>query len=161
MPATVQVQAFSRANLTPVDTHGGRSILAYIYRQHPALPKCPQRAESNMSEMKQIQAEDVDGVKVVRFVQERILDEADIQQLGEELYSFGEESALLLNFSDVRFLSSAALGKLIKLDKKIKQGGGKLVLSNIRPEIEEIFSITRLDRLFVIKESQDEGLAAF
>lgn len=114
-----------------------------------------------MSEMKQIQAEDVDGVKVVRFIQERILDEADIQQLGEELYSFGEESALLLNFSEVRFLSSAALGKLIKLDKKIKQGGGKLVLSNIRPEIEEIFSITRLDRLFVIKESQDEGLAAF
>lgn len=114
-----------------------------------------------MSEPKQIRVEEVDGVSVIRFVQERILDEADIQQLGEELYALGNTSALLLNFDDVKFLSSAALGKLIKLDKKVKENNGKMILSNIRPEIYDVFTITRLDKLFVIKDTQQEALADF
>ena len=35
----------------------------------------------------------------------------------------------MLNFEEVGFLSSAALGKLIKLDKTVKRHGGKLKLA--------------------------------
>jgi anti-sigma B factor antagonist len=68
---------------------------------------------------------------------------------------------LLLNFSSVEFLSSAALGKLITLDKRVKAHGGLLKLSNIRPEIFEVFAITKLNRLFDIKEDEADALAAF
>ena len=64
-------------------------------------------------------------------------------------------------FSDVEFLSSAALGKLITLDKKVKMAGGKLKLSNIRPEIYEVFAITRLNKLFTIYDDEGEAVAAF
>ena len=114
-----------------------------------------------MSDTQQINIEDINDVSVVRFVQERIIDESDIQQLGEELYSLATNSAILLNFEDVKFLSSAALGKLIKLDKKVKENNGKLVMSNIRPEIYDVFTITRLHKVFVIADSQDDALAGF
>ena len=53
------------------------------------------------------------------------------------------------------------LGKLITLEKKVKAHGGKLKLSNIRPEIYEVFAITKLNKLFEIKDDEAEALAAF
>ena len=70
-------------------------------------------------------------------------------------------AAVLLNFTNVDFLSSAALGKLITLDKKVKADSGKLKLSNIRPEIYDVFAITKLNRLLDIKDDEAAALAAF
>ncbi|MCE9553388.1 MAG: STAS domain-containing protein [Planctomycetes bacterium] len=106
----------------------------------------------------------VADVSIVNFVDRKILDEANIQELGRELFHLVEEEQrkkLLLNFSNVEFLSSAALGKLITLDKKVKKQNGKLKLSNIRPEIYEVFAITRLNKLFDIKDDEADALAAF
>jgi len=103
-------------------------------------------------------------VTVVRFIDKKILDEANIQEMGEELFRLVEKEnrkLLVLNFASVEFLSSAALGKLITLDKKVKAHGGRLKLSNIRPEIREVFTITRLDKLLDIKDNEADALAAF
>ena len=67
----------------------------------------------------------------------------------------------MLNFSSVEFLSSAALGKLITLDKKVKVHNSKLKLSNIRPEIYEVFAITKLNKLFDIYDNEADALTAF
>ncbi len=111
-----------------------------------------------------LEVSEVGDVTVVRFIDRKILDEATIQELGHELFNLVEEenrSKLLLNFSAVEFLSSAALGKLITLDKKVKAHGGKLKLANIRPEIYEVFAITKLNKLFEIKDDEADALAAF
>ena len=68
---------------------------------------------------------------------------------------------LILDFSDVQSISSAALGKLITLDKKVKAHGGTLRLSNIRPEIYEVFAITKLNKLFDIRDDEANALHAF
>ncbi len=117
-----------------------------------------------MAGHRRLQVTEVGEVTVVRFVDRKILDEANIQELGQELFKLVEEDRrknLLLNFSSVEFLSSAALGKLITLDKKIKSHGGKLKLSNIRPEIYEVFAITKLNKLFDIKDDEADALAVF
>lgn len=111
-----------------------------------------------------LEVSEVGDVTVVRFVDRKILDEATIQELGHELFNLVEEdnrSKILLNFTSVEFLSSAALGKLITLDKKVKAHGGKLKLANIRPEIYEVFAITKLNKLFDIKDDEADALAAF
>lgn len=113
---------------------------------------------------RRLELSDVGDVTVVRFVDRKILDEANIQELGVELFRLVEDDhrqKLLLNFSTVEFLSSAALGKLITLDKKVKAHGGKLKLSNIRPEIYEVFAITKLNKLFDIKDDEADALVAF
>ena len=107
---------------------------------------------------------EVGDVVVVRFLDQKIIEDVNIQELGQELFRLVEVDdckKLLLNFSSVDFLSSAALGKLITLDKKAKKNGCVLKLSNIRPEIYEVFAITRLNRLFDIKDHEADALAAF
>jgi anti-anti-sigma factor len=118
----------------------------------------------SMAVHRRLQLTPVGDVTVVRFVDRKILDEANIQELGQELFHLVEDEKcqnLLLNFSSVEFLSSAALGKLITLDKKVKSHGGKLKLSNIRPEIYEVFAITKLNKLFDIKDDEADALASF
>lgn len=117
-----------------------------------------------MSVNRRLSVSEVGDVTVVRFVDRRILDEANIQEMGHELFQLVEEQGkkqLLLNFSGVEFLSSAALGKLITLDKRVKAHSGKLMLSNIRPEIYEVFKITRLNTTLDIKDDEADALAAF
>jgi anti-anti-sigma factor len=117
-----------------------------------------------MAPHRRLQLTEVGDVSVIRFVDRKILDEANIQELGQELFQLIEEDErknLLLNFSSVEFLSSAALGKLITLDKKVKAHSGKLKLSNIRPEIYEVFAITKLNKLFDIKDDEADALASF
>ena len=104
------------------------------------------------------------NVTVVGFVDQKILDEANIQQLGEELNalaSSGDHPNLLLNFENVEFLSSAALGKLISLKKKAAKSNTQLKLCGIRHEIFEVFKITNLDRVFDISDTYEDALAKF
>jgi anti-sigma B factor antagonist len=58
-------------------------------------------------------------------------------------------------------LSSAALGKLITLDRKVKAAKGRLKMSNIRPEIFEVFQITKLNKVFDIRTDEVEAISAF
>ncbi len=117
-----------------------------------------------MAEYRRVEVNEVGEVTVVRFRDQKIIEDINIQELGHELFRLVEEDnreKLLLNFSAVDFLSSAALGKLITLDKKVKAHGGVLKLSNIRPEIYEVFAITKLNRLFDIKDDEADALADF
>ncbi len=117
-----------------------------------------------MPDYRHIEVNEVGDVTVVRFRDRKLIEDIRIQELGQELFALAASAAcekLLLNFSYVEFLSSSALGKLITLDKKIKAAGGALKLSNIRPEIYEVFTITKLDRLFDIRDDEADALAAF
>jgi anti-sigma B factor antagonist len=117
-----------------------------------------------MAVHRRLEVAEVGDVTVVRFVDRKILDESNIQDMGQELFQLVEEqkrNKLLLNFTSVDFLSSAALGKLITLDKKVKAHGGKLKLSNIQPDIYEVFAITKLNKLFDIRDDEATALAAF
>jgi anti-sigma B factor antagonist len=117
-----------------------------------------------MTAYRRLEINEIGDVTVVRFRDHKIVEDVNIQELGNEMFQLIEadnRDKLLLNFSEVEFLSSAALGKLITLNKKMKAHGGALKFSNIRPEIYEVFAITRLNRLFDIKDDEAEALAAF
>jgi len=107
---------------------------------------------------------EVDDVAVVYFRDQRITDEMRIQEWGRELLRLVEAEGrrkLVLNFANVSFLSSAAIGKLLLLDKRLKPHGGQLQFCSIRPEIFEVFAIAKLDRHFTIHPEEADALAAF
>ena len=104
------------------------------------------------------------GITVVTFIERKILEAAHILELGEELLQLVEKDDnkdLLLDFSSVEFLSSAALNKLIILDKKVKSKSGQLKLCNMMPEIREVFVITRLNQLFDIVDTREKAMEGF
>ena len=98
----------------------------------------------------------------VQFVDRNILEEAAIQQIEEEISQIIDRSSspkILVNFENVEYLSSAALGVLITINNRVKQKGGQLRLSNIESQIYEVFVITKLNKLFEIYETvADEAI---
>ena len=101
---------------------------------------------------RRVDIEEVSDVTVAKFIDKKILDEGNIQIIGTQLFGLVDEDGrkkIILDFSNVEYLSSAALGKLITLDKKVKKAKGKLKLCSIRPDIYEVFAITRLNQLLI------------
>ncbi|MCR9293986.1 MAG: STAS domain-containing protein [bacterium] len=117
-----------------------------------------------MTERRRITVVTIGDLATVRFNDKKIVDSASIEEMGAELMSLVDKDKMkhiLLNFEGVEFLSSAALNKLILIDKKVKQAGGNLRLCCLREEIKEVFTITRLDRVFDIRKTEKEALKAF
>lgn len=104
-------------------------------------------------------------VTIVKFLDKRIADEPDIIEFGEsltEVVSSGEHKKVLLNFINVDFLSSAAIGKLVMINKKAGAAEVDLRMCCInKPNPFEGFKICNLDTLFAISDQQDEAIAAF
>ncbi|MCC6357549.1 MAG: STAS domain-containing protein [Phycisphaerales bacterium] len=104
------------------------------------------------------------GISMVEFADRKILEELSIQEIGEELDRIVESEPgirLLLNFRNVDHLSSAALGMLITLRKKVENQNGDLKLSDINKQIFEVFKITRLNKMFDIHDTADQAVAQF
>ncbi|MBS3733952.1 MAG: STAS domain-containing protein [Phycisphaerae bacterium] len=102
-----------------------------------------------------------DGVSVVRFVDEKILDEMSISEIGRQLEALVNEASrprMVLDFSGVSHMSSSALGMLITLHKHVREKDGDLRLASIQPEIYEVFVITRLNDVFRIHDAVSEAL---
>lgn len=111
-----------------------------------------------------LRLESIEGVTVVSFVDTKIVTEENIQEVGEQLYELVESQGhktLLLNFGNVQYLSSAALGKLINLKKKVGAVKGQLKLCCIHPDLLEVFRITRLDQVFEIYGEEAQALDKF
>src|SRR4030081_2974483 len=138
-------------------------------RSLPHLVKCGSWVQrgvfmSGQPKRRRLEVEDIGEVAVVNFTDKKILDEQNIQVIGEQLFSLVDELGrrkILLNFGNVEYLSSAALGKLITLNKKLQGVGGKLVLCNIDPQIYEVLEITKLNKLFNIQKEEQAALQAF
>jgi len=103
-------------------------------------------------------------VTVVNFRTSSILDALQVQQIGEALYDLVDTRALtkiVVDFSEVKFLSSSALGVLITLHKKAAAIKGRVVLCGLRPELRRVFEISRLDKLLELRETEEQALATF
>lgn len=110
---------------------------------------------------RRLDIEEVGDVTIAKFIDKKILDEGNIQVIGNQLFGLVEDDnrkKIILDFSNVEYLSSAALGKLITMDKKVKAAKGKLRLCSVRPDIYEVFAITKLNKLFDMRETQEQAL---
>lgn len=96
---------------------------------------------------------DVDGQLIVGNRQElkqMILDEVE---KGERKF--------LVDFTHTGYIDSSGLGVLVSLSKKIREQGGELRLSTLNEDLRTLFELTKLDTLFRIAGSREEGLQDF
>jgi anti-sigma B factor antagonist len=106
----------------------------------------------------------VEGIILVTFTTPRIVQEEDIQATFEQLQAVADEKPgreYVLDFRKVQFLSSSVLGRLVLLHKRVASAKGRLLLCGIAKEIMEVFKITKLDKVFTIKEDSKAALKVF
>ena len=84
----------------------------------------------------------VEDVTVVRFQDASILDTRlihDIAQELDQLIEMEKNKKLLLDFTEVKFFSSSALGILVTLSKKMTEIEGELVICALAAELRKVF----------------------
>jgi len=99
-----------------------------------------------------ISVEYTDDATVVAFTDEKILEEMDVRSVRASIEAVIEQASgirLILDFRHVKFLSSAMLGLLIRISKRIYEQGGELRLCNIHSGIYEVRSGGRKGRVSV------------
>ena len=101
-------------------------------------------------------------VLVVGFTMRMLNDEENIEQLGQELFSLVEQYnwlKLVLDLSNVEYLTSSVIGKLITLHRKLHRSQGKLVLISLSPGVDSILRTAKLLTYFSVAESRDAAVA--
>ena len=104
-------------------------------------------------EQSKIQTEFGIDITFVTFEDEKILEEAQIRELQKELEPVvdkNNENKLVVNFANVRFMTSAMLGLLVRIHKRVNERGGKLELRNLDKNLYKLFEITQLTKIFNI-----------
>lgn len=90
---------------------------------------------------------------VVTFLDEHILDEQQIAEVGAELEPVIEKNGsdeLLLVFENVAAMTSSMLGLLVRVQKRVNELEGSLTLAKLNKNLKKVFEITRLDTIFDI-----------
>lgn len=103
-------------------------------------------------------------VTVVSFPEHSMLDLPTVDAVADDLLALaepGRETRLVIDFTNVNFLSSIALSMLLKLRRRADVYGGEVVLAHVRSEVMRLFRITRLDKLFLTFDSVDDAVAHF
>jgi anti-sigma B factor antagonist len=108
--------------------------------------------------------ETVHGITVAGFMDEMLVSEEAIEAVSEQLAEIVDSARpakMLLNFREVRCMSSSMLAVLLKLSRKMTALGAQLKLCGLAPDLYEIFKITRFDRIFEIHNEEWAALDTF
>lgn len=103
-------------------------------------------------------------VLVVEFEDAKMLDEAVINEVGNELtelVSQCEGKQMLLDFSTITFMSSSMIGKIVFLSKECKSKGVDLRLCSINSNVMEVFSLMNLDKVLSIYGTSEQAMESF
>jgi|SRR3989344_567234 len=114
-----------------------------------------------MSSFERIIVEEMDDVLCIRFLDQTIMDENQIQTIGRELMSLLPRSKLMINFSGLHFMSSAMIGKLYLLHTTMRNAQEKLVMCSIEDNVLEVFKITKLNKVFSIRSDEEAAFREF
>ena len=107
---------------------------------------------------------EADKICTVEFVDRKILDEICIAEIEEELFRLVDSKKglrLLVSFKNVGHFTSAALSMLLKLKRRMDDSKGVLKLSDISPQIYDVFKITQLNKKFDIHDTAQEALSSY
>ena len=104
----------------------------------------------------------IDAFTVVEFHTPSLMDPPVLERRGNAVYRLVDEEdrrLIVLDFEQVQFISSQAIGVVLTLKKKLdKLPHAALVLCGVGPPLMQLIKITRLDRVLTIRATQAEAM---
>jgi len=102
------------------------------------------------------------GIAVVSWPARIVLDIANAEELRDAFRSVEQaHSRIVMNLSQVEFMDSSVIGALVGFLRRAHAAGGDVKLAALTPDIETIFELTRLQRVFRILPTVDEAVQDF
>lgn len=124
----------------------------------------PKSAHTPVPQRPKLQTAVQGDVAVVTILEVGILDENNINEIGRQLLDLVKKQYMIkmvVDLGNVKYLSSAVLRQFIALYKAIQQEKGDLKLCHVRPEIREVFKITKLDKMIEIHDTLQAAVNSF
>ena len=82
----------------------------------------------------------------------------EIKKYVEDLLKDTSIKHLMMDFEKVGMIDSRGLGAVVSFHRTLKKREGHLVLCNFNQRCQEVFHITRLERVLVIYKTRPEAL---
>lgn len=99
------------------------------------------------------------GVLIVRVTGEVDMHIADeFRQIVDEALAAHGVKHILFNLEAVNFIDSSGLGVILGRYKKITARGGKVLATNIQPQILQLFELSGLLKIIKLYNSEAEAL---
>ena len=101
-----------------------------------------ERKEASENPYRHLRLEGTRDALVVFFLSPKIVTDDDIEQVGGELLTAADTAARIdmpLSFRAVQMISSALVGKVVLLNKKMRATGTPLSLCDMSPMVAEVF----------------------
>lgn len=98
---------------------------------------------------------------VVLHVKEKRLDAYNSGEFKNRITRLIEEGNinLIIDLGDVSFIDSSGLGALLSGYKNVSSHQGSLTLSGLQSQVQSLFELTRLHRVFKIYPSLEEAMS--
>ena len=68
---------------------------------------------------------------------------------------------ILVNGSDLMYISSAGLGVFMAYIEEVREAGGDIKISSLKPKVYNVFDLLGFPMLFDITETEEEALTKF
>jgi anti-sigma B factor antagonist len=118
-----------------------------------------------VADFKHIRIKDVNGIAVIQFVNSQLMFEAKVvDEIGDELESLISDHSypkIVLDFSDVQYVSSMMLAKLVKLQTHADVAKRQLKLCGLGPILQDTFRIGHFERMFSVYDDAESALKSF
>ena len=87
-----------------------------------------------------------------------ILDGTKAEKFRQSVSELVQEKAqiILIDFKNVTFMDSSGLGALVLSLKTVRAAGAQLFLCSINDQIQMLFELTSMDRVFEIFDNREE-----
>lgn len=95
------------------------------------------------------------GEETTIYIEEKKIDITNSQELKEKVKSLMETGVNKINidFTEVEMIDSSGIGKLLFIQKRLKEKDGKLCLVNVKSDyINKVIKLIHLDEVIEIKE---------
>lgn len=76
------------------------------------------------------------------------------------LASVGKDKAILVDLSGVGYIDSSGVASLVESFQDAKKSGNDLILVSVSDGAKRVLQLARLDKVFTICDSLDDGIAA-
>ncbi len=95
----------------------------------------------------------ISGSKPTKVKVEGRIDTTNAAQFQEKLDPLmkGENPDIEMDCAELEYTSSQGLRTFLMLQKSVMARGGKLVLTNMRPQVREVFDITGFSNIITIR----------
>ena len=107
------------------------------------------------------EADAFSGSVVATFFPGRLDEEHNVEELGQSLFQLIDQYGyrqVALDLTQTSFVTSAVLGKLITLHRRLHRADGRLVLCGLQQPVETVMRRSNLLSYFQVVNSRDDAI---